>query len=233
MIYRALILACAASLMVTGCGDEEDEATPVATPDAQAVSDVSGSSDTAVADTAIADTAVSEEDAEADATEAATDVTDTAEEETSSSDAVVEPETSADAVVEDVAVMEDIVTEDAPTPDTTSPPVSFAQVYAEVFEANSCSNGYCHGAGAGGFTISDETGAHFALVNQSAMAPSCGLTQLVVPGDPESSLLWRRLRPIALDEGDVCAPKMPQGSEGVDAEASQLVYDWIAGGALP
>jgi hypothetical protein len=233
MIYRALILACATALMVTGCGDDGEEATPVATPDAQAVSDVSGSSDTAVSDTAVSDTAVSEEDAEADATERATDVTDTAEEETSSSDAVVEPETSADAVVEDVAVMEDVVTEDAPTPDTSSPPVSFAQVYTEVFEANSCSNGYCHGAGAGGFTISDETGAHFALVNQNAMAPSCGLTQLVVPGDPESSILWRRLRPIALDDGDVCAPKMPQGTEGVDAEASQLVYDWIAGGALP
>ena len=147
------------------------------------------------------ETEVSESDAEADATEPVSDVTDTAVSDT--------------------------------TTDTTSPPVSFAQVYTEVFEANSCSNGYCHGAGAGGFTISDETGAHFALVNQNAMAPSWGLTQLVVPGDPEASILWRRLRPIALDEGDVCAPKMPQGTQGVNAEASQLVYDWIAGGALP
>ena len=102
-----------------------------------------------------------------------------------------------------------------------------------MFVGLSCGNGYCHGGGAGGFSITDETGTHFALVDQSAISAVCGLTKLVVPGDPESSILWRRLRPIAQDGDDICAPKMPQGSQGLDDAEWQLVYDWIAGGALP
>lgn len=247
MTYQLRIIGCVAALMAVGCGDDEDEATPVPTPDAQATSDSTGAADTAVTDTAVmpdvgdddvallSDTASSDTGADAVPEE----VTSSDIEALPDADPGADPDAGPDgnmedaAPSEDVASGEDISTGDASPGDAASPSVTFAEVYSEVFAANSCSSGYCHGAGAGGFTISDETGTHFALVNQSAMAPSCGLTDLVVPGDPESSLLWRRIRPVALDEGDVCAPKMPQGSEGVDAEDSQLVYDWIAGGALP
>ena len=125
--------------------------------------------------------------------------------------------------------MEDAIGSDT----TTAKPPAFSDIHGQLFGDYSCGNGYCHGGGAGGFSISDESGTHFALVNQNAITPLCGLTKLVVPGDPESSLLWRRVRPIALDGDDVCAPKMPNGSEGMDAESAQMIYDWIAAGALP
>jgi hypothetical protein len=112
--------------------------------------------------------------------------------------------------------------------------IAFDQVYAAVFASDyGCSGGYCHGSAAGGFSVSDEVGTYFALVDQYAIAPLCGATKLVVPGDPESSLLWLRLRPAAMDGDDVCAPKMPAGSAGLDADTAQLVYDWILGGAQP
>ncbi len=236
MIYRMLIVACCAALVVVGCGDDEEESTPVATPDGQTVADASGAEDTAATDTATPDpdTQVDINQSVSDAADTAvsdTAVTDTAadiaQEEILASDTAVEPET-----LEDVASSEDGSSGDVP-PETTAETVTFSKIFTEVFGEYSCGNGYCHGAGAGGFSITDETGTHFALVNQNAMTGACGLSQLVVPGDPESSILWRRLRPIELDEGDVCAPKMPQGSAGIDAEGSQLVYDWIAQGALP
>jgi hypothetical protein len=33
--------------------------------------------------------------------------------------------------------------------------------------------------------------------------------------------------------GMPCAEKMPQGSMGLSDADAQVVYDWIAGGALP
>ena len=117
---------------------------------------------------------------------------------------------------------------------STASATSFGEIFSVVFGGTySCGNGYCHGGGTGGFQVSDATLTHFNLVNQSAVSPVCGLTQLVVPGDPESSILWRSVRPVDLDGGDTCAPKMPQGSDGMAEADAQLVYDWIADGALP
>jgi hypothetical protein len=45
--------------------------------------------------------------------------------------------------------------------------------------------------------------------------------------------MWMRARPAVMDMGMACAAKMPQGSEGLPDAEAQVVYDWIAGGALP
>jgi hypothetical protein len=120
--------------------------------------------------------------------------------------------------------------------DVPTDPITFTEVFETVLAGEAgCSGGYCHGGGAGGLLMTDETGTHFALVNQSAIVSVCGLTQLVVPGDPESSILWRRARPMAWDGGDACAGKMPYGSDLglVDEGQAQLLFDWIEEGALP
>jgi hypothetical protein len=61
----------------------------------------------------------------------------------------------------------------------------------------------------------------------------CGLTKRVVPGEPDQSIMWMRARPLAMDMGNPCADKMPQGTDGLGDADAQVVYDWIAGGALP
>lgn len=238
MSVRILLVMSLAAISFIGCAEDEEDSTPVTQADAQTVADTSGVSDTAVTDTAVPADAVVIEDTSSDAGAADAEVTDSAVD-------VLEDTASLEDVVGDVptgdatGVADASTTEDASAPEVsvedaqTGDPVTFSEVYASVFVGLSCGNGYCHGGGAGGFSITDETGTHFALVDQSAISAVCGLTKLVVPGDPESSILWRRLRPIAQDGDDLCAPKMPQGSQGLDDAESQLVYDWIAGGALP
>jgi hypothetical protein len=109
---------------------------------------------------------------------------------------------------------------------------SFTEVYETVIVGQGCTAGYCHGGMAGGLELTDEATSYANLVEVDATTAACGLMQRVVPGAPEQSILWMRVRPAAEDMGMGCAPKMPQGSMGLaDAEAL-LVKEWIAGGAL-
>lgn len=118
--------------------------------------------------------------------------------------------------------------------DVPSDVPSFQRLYDEVFAPEGCTAGYCHGASAGGLDGLDADTLYAALVDVEAQAAACGLTRRVVPGDPESSILWYRVRPSSLDDGAPCAAKMPagMGDTGLSEEAALLVYDWIAGGAL-
>jgi hypothetical protein len=109
---------------------------------------------------------------------------------------------------------------------------TFLDVYEQILMPEGCTGGYCHGGMAGGLVMTDEATSYANLVEVAATLPICGLTVRVVPGAPEESIMWRRVRPAALDMGDMCAPKMPQGSMGLDDAKAQLVYDWIAAGAL-
>jgi hypothetical protein len=111
---------------------------------------------------------------------------------------------------------------------------SFVEVYAQVFDPAGCIAGYCHGGTAGDLELGGADETHAALVGVQASLAVCGLTDLVVPGDPDSSILWRRVRPAELDgEAEPCAEKMPKGMDPLTDEQAQLVHDWIEGGALP
>ena len=117
---------------------------------------------------------------------------------------------------------EDMTVEDAPT---------FESLFQRIFIEAGCSAGYCHGAGQGGLMIAEIQASYDSLINADAMTPSCGLTKRVVPGEPEQSILWFRVRHTSMDEGnEPCAPKMPSGSEGLSPENAELIYQWIAGG---
>jgi hypothetical protein len=111
------------------------------------------------------------------------------------------------------------------------PGPSFERVYAEILVPEGCTGNYCHGGSAGEMTLGEVQAAFDVLVGQDAEKPVCGLTQRVVPGDPESSILWARVRPTEPDGAEPCAVKMPSNRAPLSAAQAQLVYDWILGGA--
>ncbi|MBT9557558.1 MAG: hypothetical protein IV100_16075, partial [Myxococcales bacterium] len=109
--------------------------------------------------------------------------------------------------------------------------LSFQHVYDTVFVPKGCSAGYCHGAGSGGMQFGTHEEAYAELVNKPATVADCGLATRVVPGAPDDSVLWARVRP---ESGPACsAQKMPSGTSGLDDASAQLVYDWIQDGAKP
>jgi hypothetical protein len=116
--------------------------------------------------------------------------------------------------------------------DPTTGDGDFAEVH-QLLVDQGCTAGYCHGANANGLTMTDAATAYMNLVGVDATDAVCGLTKRVVPGEPDQSIMWMRVRPAALDGGMPCAIKMPDGSDGLTEADAQIIYDWIAGGALP
>lgn len=117
---------------------------------------------------------------------------------------------------------------------TGAPAVSFMTVYEQIILTKGCNAGYCHGGGAGGLEMTDEATTYANLVEVAGATMQCGQSTRVVPGAPDLSILWYRVRPAALDAGDPCAQdgKMPKGMPPLGDAEAQLVHDWIAGGAL-
>lgn len=102
-------------------------------------------------------------------------------------------------------------TEEEPTEEEpTNEPTPFDRVAAEVLSPT-CSNQYCHGG------WSDDLVEH-------AGTGLCDGQPLVVPGDPEASLLWRKVAPGV----EVCGNKMP-GPQGLPPEQAELIRTWILG----
>ena len=96
-----------------------------------------------------------------------------------------------------------------------------------------------HGGGGnpdpgGDLFLTEEALAYSSMVGANAAVAGCGMTQLVVPGSPEQSILWDRIKPL-VDGEERCLPAMPMNNDdlGLPEADAQLVYDWILGGALP
>lgn len=107
---------------------------------------------------------------------------------------------------------------------------TLGHIFEEVFVATGCTAGYCHGGAVDELLMSNAE-TTYATVGQPSEFGHCA-DQLVVPGEPENSELWYRIRPAGMNGGKDCeAPKMPRGSDGLSEENAQLVYDWIAAGA--
>jgi hypothetical protein len=88
----------------------------------------------------------------------------------------------------------------------------------------SCGFSSCHGAGAGGFTVSAEM-TRDDLVNAPAFANPAVI--LVIPGDPDESYLVRKLEGGPNIQGEA----MPPDGPALAAEEIQRIRDWIAAGA--
>ena len=104
-----------------------------------------------------------------------------------------------------------------------------SEFHADVFVEKGCTSGYCHA----GFQLGAAEAVIAAFVDVEAPQPTCGRTHYIVPGDPEQSILWVRVRPITDEDRECEVVKMPASStDGLDADSAQLIYDWIADGAL-
>lgn len=108
---------------------------------------------------------------------------------------------------------------------------TFSEIHATIFAAQGCLSNYCHGGMAHDPELLDEATAYANLVGVAASQASCGMSVRVVPGAPEESVLWLRVRPSALDDGEMCGAKMPLGSPGLGDADARRIYDWIAAGA--
>lgn len=116
---------------------------------------------------------------------------------------------------------------DVPPQDMQPEEESLTEIHETVFLDGGCAVGYCHGNA----MATPEAVLH-GFVDVEAPAPVCGRTHYIVPGDPDQSILWIRVRPITAEDEECGQTKMPAGSEvGLPEETAQLVYDWIASGA--
>ena len=104
------------------------------------------------------------------------------------------------------------------------PVVSFARDVQPIFR--NCLSAACHeGAdAAGSFELVPER-AYAELLARRARAGACGGQPLVVPGDPDASVLWRRIG------GAACGASMPLGSTPLPPGDVDAIRAWIAQGA--
>ena len=125
-----------------------------------------------------------------------------------------------------------------PGGDMGGDPNSWTTIHTDIL-INSCSGPVCHSGSAGELTLSDKAAAYAALVNVPAMAmnilgetnpTSCvdTGTMRVVPGDPDASLLYAKVR---TDMEVPCGNRMPTGGM-LSPEQQEQIRAWIAAGAL-
>ena len=137
------------------------------------------------------------------------------------------PATPPEATV-DVTAVAPMGMDNADDADAGIGAVTFTEIYEDVFR-RFCSADFCHGGGAAGFDVSSRAAAFESLVEQPANpereCAELGLLR-VQPGDPESSLLYLKLRV----GGVPCGQQMPVGGE-LRPELRTAIEAWIAAGA--
>ena len=106
-------------------------------------------------------------------------------------------------------------------------------IYEEILNLR-CAQPFCHLGAAGSPPIfTDKETSYRALVNVPASGRLCADAgaDLVVPGQPESSLLYRKVEhPVP---SGLCGDPMPGGAaEPLGARDIQQIQQWIAQGAL-
>jgi hypothetical protein len=117
-------------------------------------------------------------------------------------------------------------------------PPTFTAIFSEILtkgSAGNCTFGACHGAEPGPtngmlkLVSTDQAATHAALVNVASASGVCGTATLVVPGQPEASLLLQKLRP-----APPCGLQMPVAGLGTYLSEGQLnqISTWIQNGAL-
>jgi hypothetical protein len=104
---------------------------------------------------------------------------------------------------------------------------SFDDVFTTVLNT-SCSNGYCHGSVAGGWSVKEDKDQTYAQLVGPDSSQCSGLKR-VTAGDPEKSALYLKLR--GGFAGICTGNKMPPSGGIVTAAQLETVRSWIAAGA--
>jgi len=104
------------------------------------------------------------------------------------------------------------------------PRVDFARDVAPTFQ--NCLTVACHeGPTANGMVDLAPGRAYSELMGRGAHAGACAGQPLVVPGDPDASVLWKRIT------GSECGGRMPFGSPLLPGVQLDAIRTWIAEGA--
>jgi hypothetical protein len=117
---------------------------------------------------------------------------------------------------------------------------TYAQVH-RILQCSSCSNSFCHGASAG-FSLqasrsevydrwlgADREGGRTGSAAEGGL---CEGMRLVVPGEPDSSLLYLKLADQTPPCGSPMPPNVTQPSDPrLSADELDILYSWIAAGA--
>ncbi|MGE0790874.1 MAG: hypothetical protein AB7S26_34690 [Sandaracinaceae bacterium] len=104
---------------------------------------------------------------------------------------------------------------------------TWASVFADLLRRRGCAGALCHGGTDAGFRVTDSAGTYAALVGVDASGDECGgMGRLVVPSDPDASLLLEKLQ-----DNPRCGDRMPQSGIPLRAEDLDAVRTWIADGA--
>ncbi len=170
--------------------------------------------DVPAGDTAASDTGPTSDDAAA--LDAAADDT-----------GLLQPETLDDAGANDAGIV-DASSVDASSVDAATAPPTFGDVYTNVLSKYGCTSSLCHGAKSGALGyFTDSKLAYDLLVNKASKVESCQFLPLVLPGKPETSVLYTKVKTGIV----TCGNKMPIGSQGLPEAAAKLIHDWIQAGA--
>lgn len=103
---------------------------------------------------------------------------------------------------------------------------TFTQIYGQILQPHACAGSYCH---IGGFGAEDMHLAYTHLVGAPAMDDGeCKGHTLVVPGDPEHSLVYLK---VASTEPPCGKSMPPSGLTVVSPDDVALLRAWIAAGA--
>lgn len=115
-----------------------------------------------------------------------------------------------------------------------APAATFTQVYQMLFPRTTNAHcDMCHGLppfdqSNGNLTTGmDRASTRAALVGKASGSSMCSGRVLVVPGQPESSLLLQKVRP-----NPPCGLRMPIGGATLTDAQVELIRSWIAAGAL-
>jgi hypothetical protein len=138
---------------------------------------------------------------------------------------------------------------------------SFTEVYTKTIQPK-CSNDFCHNNGSSmrysALDLSSKVRAYYSLVGQPCLAPPCAERMRVVPGHPESSMMYLNIVDQLPPGTTRCGSQMPAdttfrtngisdvtffrcpdaGQTATDcrdatlpAEEQQRIYNWISEGA--
>lgn len=118
---------------------------------------------------------------------------------------------------------------------TSEQPATFTEIYSAIFPLGTKAQcNYCHDRPAnpksnGNLDMGHaQDVAYAAIVGKASASTVCGGgKQLVVPGNPDTSLFYTKLA----SSPSPCGDRMPQGADPLTDAQLAMVKSWIAAGA--
>ena len=101
---------------------------------------------------------------------------------------------------------------------------TYSAIYDEVLEPQGCTADRCHGGL--GLKLADKLAGHASLMGDLGVGACAGM-KFVVPGQPDQSLLYRKV----VDEMPPCGARMPLSLAPLKPEELTQIRTWIELGA--